>query len=72
MNNDHQNRRNRRIYREDRIVDWSETNSYDRRFGGKYLGYLRREYNGSRFGSMPLYDDYSEHSDPDNFTDLDY
>lgn len=33
------------------------------RFGGKYLGQMRREPNG-RFGSLPLYDDYGEESGP--------
>jgi hypothetical protein len=30
--------------------------------GGKYLGHIRRDANG-QFGSLPLYDDYSEESD---------
>ena len=33
-------------------------------FGDKYLGQARREPEG-RFGSLPLYDDYSEESGPD-------
>lgn len=35
-------------------------------------GYLRREDNDSKFGSYPLHDDYSEDSNPDKFTNLDY
>lgn len=34
------------------------------RYGGKYLGHMRRELDG-RFGSLPLYDDYGEDSGPD-------
>ncbi len=33
-------------------------------YGDKYLGQVRRDYNGS-FGSIPLYDDYGEESFPD-------
>ena len=33
-------------------------------YGDKYLGQMRREADG-RFGSIPLYDDYSENSGPD-------
>ncbi|HYW22202.1 MAG TPA: hypothetical protein VE956_23390 [Nodularia sp. (in: cyanobacteria)] len=72
MKKDHQTQMNGRRYKEDRAVDWSEANSYDRHFGGKYLGYLRRECNGSRFGSYPLHDDYSEDSSPDQCSDFDY
>ncbi len=32
-------------------------------YGGKYLGHMRRESDGS-FGSLPLYDDYGEESGP--------
>lgn len=53
-------------------ISWQEFNSYEARFGKKYIGYLRREYQNSRFGSYPLYDDYSEESDPEGFTNLDY
>lgn len=40
-----------------------EQASSERRYCGKYLGYMRRE-NG-RFGSLPLYDDYDDESSPD-------
>lgn len=33
-------------------------------YGDKYLGQVRRDYDGS-FGSIPLYDDYGEESFPD-------
>lgn len=33
-------------------------------YGGKYLGHLRREFDG-KFGSLPLYDDYGDESDAD-------
>lgn len=33
-------------------------------YGGKYLGHMRRDYDGS-FGSISLYDDYGEESFPD-------
>jgi hypothetical protein len=53
-------------------MDWYQANSYDNLFGKKYIGYLRREDNDSKFGSYPLHDDYSEDSNPDKFTNLDY
>jgi len=56
----------------ERDIDWSELNGYETRFGKKYLGYLRREHENSRFGSYPLHDDYSEESDTEGFTNLDY
>lgn len=56
----------------ERDIDWHECNSYETRFGKKYLGYLRRESQDSRFGSYPLHDDYSEESNPEEFTNLDY
>ena len=31
-------------------------------FGGKYLGQMRREFDG-KFGSLPLYDDYDDESE---------
>ncbi len=51
-----------------REVNWEECNSYEKMFGKKYIGYLRRENNNSKFGSYPLHDDYSEDSNPDEFT----
>lgn len=56
----------------ERHITWEELNSYEPRFGKKYLGYQRREYENSRFGSYPLHDDHSEESDPEGFTNLDY
>jgi hypothetical protein len=41
-----------------------ECNSWDYDDATKYGGYLAREYNGSRFGSYPLCDDYGEDSHP--------
>ncbi|MGB5959837.1 MAG: hypothetical protein WBG73_04185 [Coleofasciculaceae cyanobacterium] len=41
-----------------------ECNSWDYDDANKYCGYLAREYNGSRFGSYPLCDDYGEDSHP--------
>ncbi|MBD1848456.1 hypothetical protein [Leptolyngbya sp. FACHB-711] len=43
-------------------VDWYACNSVDRMDGSKYIGYHRREYDDSRFGSLPIHDDYSEES----------
>jgi hypothetical protein len=37
---------------------------YETRFGGKYMGQIRREGSG-RFGSLPLYDDYGDDADAD-------
>ena len=37
---------------------------HESRFGEKYLGQMRRDYDGT-FGSIPLYDDYGEESGPD-------
>lgn len=37
---------------------------YESRFGDKYLGQMRRDYDGT-FGSLPLYDDYGDESGPD-------
>ena len=37
---------------------------YESSDGGKYLGHMRREWDG-KFGSLPLYDDYSDESDAD-------
>ncbi|MCE7987217.1 MAG: hypothetical protein DYG89_39100 [Caldilinea sp. CFX5] len=37
---------------------------HESRFGDKYVGLSRREGNG-RFGSLPLYDDYSDDADTD-------
>jgi endogenous inhibitor of DNA gyrase (YacG/DUF329 family) len=34
----------------------------ERRDGGKYLGYMSRE--SGKFGSLPLYDDYGDESEP--------
>ncbi len=45
-------------YHEDSFCSSNET-----RYGGKYLGQVRREWDG-KFGSLPLYDDYGEESDP--------
>ena len=33
-------------------------------YGGKYLGHMRREFDG-KFGSLPLYDDYDDEADAD-------
>ena len=43
-------------------ADWYECNTVDSIDGSKYLGFERREYQDSRFGSFPLHDDYSEDS----------
>lgn len=43
-------------------VDWYVCNSVDRMDGSKYIGYHRREYEDSRFGSFPVHDDYGEES----------
>ncbi len=37
---------------------------YEPRYGGKYLGHMRRDLNGT-FGSVPLYDDYGDESSAD-------
>ncbi|KPQ31747.1 MAG: Protein of unknown function (DUF3505) [Phormidesmis priestleyi Ana] len=42
--------------------------SVDRMDGSKYIGYYRREYQNSRFGSFPAHDDYSEDSWADGNT----
>lgn len=57
-------RTQRRSYAQPRHSDpsWYDCNSVDQMDGSKYLGYYRREYEGSRFGSFPLHDDYSEES----------
>lgn len=47
-------------------VDWYACNSVDLMDGSKYIGYHRREYEDSRFGSFPVHDDYSEESWADN------
>jgi hypothetical protein len=52
-------------YKSKASIRWQEFNSYETRFGNKYIGYLRREYRGRRFGSYPLYDDHSEESNPE-------
>lgn len=57
---------------EEHDISWEELNTYETRFGEKYIGYLRREYDNSRFGSYPLHDDYSEESDNEGSTNLDY
>lgn len=44
------------------VGSWNDCNTIDRSDGSKYLGYLRREYESSRFGSYPIHDDYSEES----------
>ncbi|MBX9257373.1 hypothetical protein H1Q63_26205 [Desmonostoc muscorum CCALA 125] len=59
-------------YNSEHDIDWNECNSYETRFGKKYLGYLRRESKNSKFGSYPLHDDYSEGSNPEGFTNIDY
>jgi hypothetical protein len=43
--------------------DEQDRPDHEGRFAGKYLGYMSREH--GRFGSIPLYDDYSEESGPD-------
>lgn len=45
-----------------RDSDWYECNNVDPLDGSKYLGYLRREYENSQFGSFPLHDDYGDES----------
>lgn len=44
---------------------WDECNSYDRLDASRHIGYHRREYEDSQFGSYPMHDDYSEDSFPD-------
>jgi hypothetical protein len=43
-------------------ADWYECNTVDPIDGSKYLGFERREYEDSRFGSFPLHDDYGDES----------
>ncbi|MBD2637231.1 hypothetical protein H6G52_17815 [Limnothrix sp. FACHB-881] len=43
-------------------ADWYSCNSVDAMDGSKYIGYHRREYQQSRFGSFPVHDDYSDES----------
>jgi len=43
-------------------ASWAICNSVDRMDGSKYIGYRRREYDHSRFGSFPSHDDYGEES----------
>ena len=43
-------------------ADWYDCNTVDPIDGSKYLGFERREYEDSRFGSFPLHDDYGEES----------
>ena len=38
------------------------SNSLNSMDGSKYIGYYRREYENSRFGSFPAHDDYGEES----------
>jgi len=47
---------------DDRDSNWYECNNVDSIDGSKYLGYLRREYENSQFGSYPLHDDYGDES----------
>jgi hypothetical protein len=47
-------------------VDWFFLNSVDPMDGSKYIGYLDREYEGSRFGTYPLHDDYGDEAWPDH------
>jgi hypothetical protein len=42
--------------------DFYDVNGLEKMDGSKYIGYTRREYEGSRFGSYPGHDDYSEES----------
>jgi hypothetical protein len=42
--------------------DFYDVNALEKMDGSKYIGYTRREYEGSRFGSFPIHDDYSEES----------
>jgi hypothetical protein len=37
---------------------------HESRYADKYLGQMRRDYDGT-FGSLPLYDDYGDESGPD-------
>lgn len=46
-------------------ADWYECNTVDPIDGSKYLGFERREYKDSRFGSFPLHDDYGDESGAD-------
>lgn len=41
-------------------ADWYSCNSVDAMDGSKYIGYTRREYEDSRFGTFPIHDDYSD------------
>jgi hypothetical protein len=43
-------------------TDWYDCNSVDKRDGSKYIGYTRREYENSRFGSFPIHDNYGDES----------
>jgi hypothetical protein len=43
-------------------VDWYDCNTIDREDASKYIGYHRREYEDSRFGSFPIHDGYDEES----------
>jgi len=52
------------FYNNTAISKWHECNSSDRIDASKYWGYLAREYNGSRFGSYPMCDDYGDESSP--------
>lgn len=51
------------IYSENQAEALRQSRSEESNFGGKYLGHMRRESDGS-FGSLPLYDDYGEESGP--------
>lgn len=43
-------------------LNWYDCNSVDSNDASKYIGFYQREYGGSRFGSYPIHDDYSEES----------
>lgn len=47
------------------LLDEALIQSHDEpRDGGKYIGHMRREFDG-KFGSMPLYDDYGDEANAD-------
>ena len=50
----------------DVYADWYACNSVDRIDGSKYVGYNRREYKDSRFGSFPIHDSYGDESCADD------
>jgi hypothetical protein len=51
--------------RDDYREAWHEVNTLDQMDSGRYIGYLAREYKDSRYGTLPLHDDYGDESWPD-------